>query len=80
MDQKLHSKATAARKKEQRAADASDAWREHRANQKATDDNMMRLRAERQAREKTLPQMQGDKERPRQPGKSSKHQNTADRP
>jgi hypothetical protein len=75
MDAKLRSKADAAFKKEQKAADASEAWQEHLANQKAVDDNMMRLRAERLARE-TLPEMQGEKEKPKRPSEGSKNPNS----
>jgi len=79
MDSKLRSKADAAFKRDQKAADASQAWQEHLARQQGVDENMMRLRKERLARE-TLPQTQGEKEKPGKPGEKSKNQNAGDRP
>jgi len=79
MDDNARSKANSAFKKEQKAAEASQAWRDHLANQTAVDANMMRLRKERLARQ-TLPETQGEKEKPKRPGKKSKNQNASDRP
>lgn len=79
MDEKVRSKANSAFKKEQKAAEASQAWRDHLADRKAVDDNMARLRKERLARE-TLPETRGEKEKPKRPGKKSKNQNAGDRP
>jgi hypothetical protein len=70
---------TTAETKEKRAVEATQARSEHHAKQRQVDDNMHRLRTERLARE-TLPQTQGEKEKPRRPAKSSKKQNAADRP
>jgi hypothetical protein len=79
MDTKIRSKADAAFRKDQKAAEASLAWQDHLAGQKAVENNMMRLRAERLARE-TLPESQGEKEKPGDPGRKSKNQNAGDRP
>jgi hypothetical protein len=38
-------------KKDRRAIEGEQAWRDHQAKQKATDENMLRLRALRLARE-----------------------------
>lgn len=54
MNTALLSTAERAFRKEQRAAEASQAWREYEANQLAVDANMMRLRALRLAREAIL--------------------------
>ena len=55
MDTQMRSKAEAAFKKDQKAKEASAAWRDYRALQAAVDANMMRLRALRLAREAAAP-------------------------
>jgi hypothetical protein len=70
---------TPQQKRERLAAEGAESWEAHKAEQKRVDDNMMRLRAARLARE-TLPLTQGEKAKPSRPGKSSKRQNAADRP
>jgi hypothetical protein len=70
---------TTQQKRDRRAAEGAESWEAYKAEQKRIDDNMMRLRAARLARE-TLPRTQGEKTKPSRPAKSSKSQNTADRP
>ena len=69
-------------KKARTGVEASQAWKEYQARSKRIDDNMMRLRAERLARERsaTLPETQGEKVKPKKPGRKSRNQNVADRP
>jgi hypothetical protein len=85
------SKAEAVFRKKQ---DATSARTEYEKRSAAINTNMRRLRAERLARQaaepnpnkikvkkgNTLPQTQGEKTRPRQPGSTSKKQNENDRP
>ena len=70
---------TPQQKKERLAAEGAEAWKAYQAEQKRINENMLRLRAERLARE-TLPAAQGEKTKPKRPGKTSKRQNVADRP
>jgi hypothetical protein len=51
VNQQSQKRVDAVFKKEQRAAEASAAWRDYQANQAAVDANMLRLRALRLARE-----------------------------
>jgi len=74
-------------KKLLKQAEAVEAWAQYENDQKATQNNMLRLRAERLARDAlppeahTLPESQGEKKKkPKRPGKSSKQQNVGDRP
>jgi hypothetical protein len=85
------SKAEAAFRRQQ---DAAAARTEYEKRNDAINTNMMRLRAERLVRQAaepnpnkikakkghTLPQTQGEKTRPRQPGDTSNKQNESDRP
>ena len=55
MNAQMMSKAEAAFKKDEKANEASAAWRDYQAAQAAVDANMMRLRALRLAREAAAP-------------------------
>jgi hypothetical protein len=79
METKLKVSADKAFKKEQKALEASEAWREHVAGQAHINANMTRLRNERLARE-TPPETQGEITKPKKLGRKSKSQNAGDRP